>query len=401
MSIYIDRLSRPIDATRMLIKHKRTLAYLLKKRRFKQLYNFIFVTYFIRGEDCGKGVLDPIWKFFPQLTPFLWDIETEITTSCYLKCIMCEHTYWKDKSYLNQNITFKQFKKLIDQIANLKWINVTGEGSSFLNPDFMKILRYLKSRNIYVDFSHDFFFMTDEIARELIELGIERIYISLDGATKKTYEKIRVGSNFNKVIKNIKRFIQLKKEMNSPIPEICFRMAFFKHNIHEVKKMIDLISSLGGAKDLGDEPSINFVGLLEFKETKGWVREIPQNVIRKVNKKAKKYGITVFWSHPSHDESEKPPLDYCIAWTEPYIMIRGHIVPCCGVLMSNKRKFLEKYAFGNAYKKPLKKIWNSKRYKEFRKLIVNPKGKVPLLCVGCKSFNTVDRLKKYGVAHNT
>lgn len=119
-----------------------------------------------------------------------------------------------------------------------------------------------------------------------------------------------------------------------------------------------------------------------------------------MNKKAKKYGITVYWSHLSHDESEKPPLDYCTAWTEPYVMIRGHIVPCCGVLMFNKREFLEKYAFGNVYKKPLKKIWNSKRYKEFRKLIVNPKGRVSLLCVGCRSFNTVDRLKKHGVARN-
>jgi MoaA/NifB/PqqE/SkfB family radical SAM enzyme len=383
----------------MLIKHRRTLAYLLKKRKFKQLYNFIFVTYFIKGEDCGKGVLDPIWKFFPQLTPFLWDIETEITTSCYLKCIHCEHTYF-DKNYLNQNITFEQFKKLIEQIPNLKWINVTGEGSSFLNPDFLKILRYLKSRDIYVDFSHDFFFMTDEIAKELINLKIERIYLSIDAATKKTYEKIRVNSNFDKVVSNIKRFIQLKKEMNSPLPEICFRMAFFKDNIQEVEKLIELIHSFGDSKDIGDDPSINIVGLLEFEQTKGWVREIPQNVVDRVNKKAKKYGFTIYWSHPSHDESTKPPVDYCTAWAEPYVMIRGHVVPCCGVLMSNKREFLEKNAFGNAYKQPLRKIWNSKRYKEFRKLIVNPKGKIPLLCVSCRSFNTAERLKKYGASRN-
>ena len=68
--------------------------------------------------------------------------------------------------------------------------------------------------------------LTDEIAKELIELGIERIYFSIEGATKETYEKIRVGANYDKVIDNIKRFIQLKKEMKSPIPEICFRMTF-------------------------------------------------------------------------------------------------------------------------------------------------------------------------------
>lgn len=399
LAIFHDVLFRPLSATKMLLKHRRTVAYLLKKKKFKQLYNFIFVTYFIRGEDCGKGILDPVWKFFPRLVPFLWDIETEITTSCYLKCIHCEHTFF-DKSYLNQNITLEQFRKIVDPIKNLKWINVTGEGSSFLNPDFLDLLRYLKSRNIYVDFSHDFFYMTDEIARELINLGVERIYISIDATTKETYEKIRVGSNFEKVIGNIKRFIELKKEMKSPIPELCFRMAFFKDNVHEVEQLIDLIHSFGDTKDLGDEPSVNIVAILEFEQTKGWVVEIPKEVIDRVNKKAKEYGLTVYWSHSTHIEEKKPPLDYCVAWTEPYVMIRGHVVPCCGVLMSNKRPFLEKYAFGNVYEEPLKEIWDSKRYKDFRKMIVNPKGKVPILCVGCRSFNTMDRIKKYGIAQD-
>jgi MoaA/NifB/PqqE/SkfB family radical SAM enzyme len=397
LAIYRDVVFRPFSATAMLWGHRRTVGYLLKRRKFKNLYNYIFVTYFVRGEDCGKGALDPVWKFFPWLTPYLWDIEFEITTNCYLRCIMCEHTYF-DKSYLNQNITFENFKKVLDPVKNLKWINVTGEGSSFLNPDFLKILRYLKSRNIYVDFTHDFFYMTDEIARELINLGIERIYVSIDAATKETYEKIRVGSNFDKVTGNIKRFVELKKEMKSPIPELCFRMNFFKDNVHEVEKLLDLIHSFGTAKDLGDEPSLNVVSILEFEQTKGWVVEIPKEVVERVDRKAKKYGIAVYWSHPTHVEEKKPPLDYCIAWTEPYVMIRGHVVPCCGVLMSNKRPFLEKFAFGNVYEKSLKEIWDSKRYRQFRRMIVNPNAKVPILCAGCRSFNTMNRTKKYGVS---
>ena len=398
LKVYADRLVRPISATNMLLKHRRTLAYLIKKGKFKQLYNFIFVTYFIRGEDCGKGVLDPVWKFFPQIAPYLWDIETELTTSCYLRCVHCEHTHWKDKSYLNQNVKFEQFKSLVDGLPNLKWINTTGEGSNFLNPDFLKMLKYLKSKEIYVDFSHDFFYMTDEIAREIISMGVERIYHSIDGATKETYEKIRVGSNFERVVGNIKRFIEIKKEMNSPIPELCFRMAVSTENAHEVEKLVDLIHSFGETKDIGEDPSINIVGLLEFGDTKGMVSEIPQETIDRVNNKAKAYGFTIYWSHPSHDSDKKAPLDYCVAWTEPYVMIRGHVVPCCSVMMSDNRVFLEKNAFGNVYEKSLKEIWDSDRYKEFRKLVVDPKGKVPLLCAGCRAYDAESRAKKYGVS---
>ncbi|MFH1002672.1 MAG: radical SAM protein, partial [Chloroflexota bacterium] len=221
LAIYREVLARPWGATRMLWRHRRTVGYLWKKRKFRQLYNFVFVTYFVRGEDCGKGVLDPLWKYLPGLAPYLWDIEVEVTTRCYLRCVMCEHTYWPDKGYLNQDLAFEPFKELIDSLPRLKWINLTGEGSAFLNPDFMKMVRYVKSKDIYLDFSHDFFFMTDEIARELIGLGVERIYLSIDAATKETYEKIRIGSDFDRATGNIRRFIQLKKEMNSPLPELC------------------------------------------------------------------------------------------------------------------------------------------------------------------------------------
>lgn len=398
LKIYSDVLLRPRDATIMLWKHRRTVAFLWKKRKFKQLRNFIYITYFILGEGVGKNILAPVWKFFPQLVPFPRDIEVEVTTKCYLKCIMCEHTYWKDKSYLNQDLTFEQFKAIVDSIPTLKYINPTGEGSSFLNPDFMEMLRYAKSKSIYIDFTHDFVFMTDEIARELIELGIERIYVSLEGATKETYEKIRVGANFDTVTNNIKRFVELKKEMESPLPEMCFRMSFFKDNVHEVEQMVDLIHSFGGSRDIGDEPSIEFVGLLEFKETEGWVTEIPQNVVDRANIMGEKYGFTMFWAHISHLESRKVPLAYCTCWSEPYIMIRGYVLPCCSVLMSNKRPFLEKYAFGNINEKPFKEIWYSERYRKFRKLVTNPRGKVPILCVGCRGFDSTERIKIYGIA---
>lgn len=390
-------LNRPVAATVMLWRHRRTLLFLARKGAWRQLYHFVFVTYFVRGEDCGKGVLDPVWKFIPKLTPFLWDIEVEITTRCYLRCIHCEHTHWPDKSYLNQDLSLQDFKRIVNNLPKLKWINLTGEGSSFLNKDFMDILRYCRAKDLYIDFSHDFFEMPDEIARELIDLRVERIYVSIDGATKETYERIRVGSDFDKVCANIKRLVALKRERHSPLPELCFRFAFFKENMDDIPKLLPLINSFGAREDLGDDPSVNIVGLLEFEETKGWVREISPAVVRKVNKQAEKYGYTVYWSHPTHDESQKVPMDYCTFWSEPYVMIRGYVLPCCAILMSNKRPFLEKHAFGNLNQMSLHSIWDNEYFAQFRRYVTNPKAPVPLLCAGCRAVNTRDRIEKYGI----
>jgi MoaA/NifB/PqqE/SkfB family radical SAM enzyme len=78
-------------------------------------------------------------------------------------------------------------------------------------------------------------------------------------------------------------------------------------------------------------------------------------------------------------------------------MITGHVVPCCAVLMSNNRPNLERQAFGNIYNDSLKEIWDTPYYKEFRKKVVDPHAPVPEVCVGCRAFNTLSRVKKYGV----
>lgn len=397
LKVYRDVALRPFSATQMLWSHGRTLRYLACKREWRSLYNHIFTTYLVRGEDCGKGVLDPLWKLTGK-APYLWDIEVEITTRCYLKCIMCEHTYWPDKAYLNQDLKFDAFKKIIDGIPNLHWINLTGEGSAFLNPDFMKIVEYCKGRGLYVDFTHDFCHISEEEMAKLIGWGVDRIYWSFDGVTKETYEKIRVGADYWGVMANVQRFIGLKKTLRSPLPEICFRFCFFKDNLDEVILVPSLLKSMvHDVKDYGDQPSINFVALLEFEETKDWATEIPEVVIERTNGQSKAFGFTNYWSHRTHIEKEKPPLDYCTFWSEPYIMITGHVVPCCGTLMSNKRPALEELAFGNIYEEPLEKIWNTERYRKFRKMIVNPRRKVPRVCLGCRVFNTKNRENKYGV----
>lgn len=321
----------------------------------------------------------------------------EITTACYLKCIMCEHTYWKDKSYLNQHLSIDTLRQVVNSIPNLRWINLTGEGTSILNPDFMKMIQFVKSKGIYLDFSHDFVKLSEEQMRTIIRCGVDRIYWSVDGCTKGTYENIRIGANFEKVVENVKKLIQIKKEMDSPLPEICFRYCFFKHNKHEVEMIPGFLASLvENVRDYGDEPSINIVALLEFKETKDWAVEVPEYTVRYVDGVSKQLGFTNYWSHPTHIEEDKPPLDYCTFWSEPYVMITGHVVPDCAVMMSNSRPSLEKLAFGNIKEKPLKEIWDSEKYKRFRKMVVNPKGKVPKVCLGCRVFNTQDRARRYG-----
>jgi len=376
-------------------KYKKSIWYLLRKKGLKSVKNFLFVKYFVTDEGGEVAILNNIIKITKlfSLAPYPFKIEVEHTTICNKKCIICEHTYWQEKQ---ERLTFEQFKQMVDQFPKLRWINITGEGTGFLNPDFLRIIEYLRLKDISVNFVDEFDFVNEANARKLIELGVNCIWISMDGAIKETYEKIKVGCDFEKALSNIKMLLRLKKELNSPFPMLCFRFVVNRLNYTEMPKMVELIHSLG---DLGEGTKLEFVGLLTFKETeKYYLPEVPKEIIKETIQKGKNLGINVQFSHIC--KSELPSINKCTAWMEPYIMMNGYVVPCCAVMMSNKRDFLRKYAFGNLFEKPFKEIWYSERYKKFRSLVQKNKRPVPILCAGCRAYETKKREKKYGYSNS-
>lgn len=379
---------------KVLWGYRRTLIFLLKKRGLREARDFLFVKLFVSDEGGEFSILDPLFRLHPSIVKLPYKVEVEHTTACDKKCVLCEHTYWKEKSEM---LTFEEFKKIVDQFPRLRWINVTGEGSGFLNKDFLKIIQYLRLRHISVNFVDELDLLNEEIAKELIESGVNCIWVSMDGATKETYEKIKVGCDFEKALNNIWTLIKLKKEMGSLLPTLCFRFVVNKLNVHEMPKFVELIHSLG---DLGDGGKVEFVGLLKFKEIEHlFLPEVPEEIIAATIQRAKELNVCVAFSHIN--ERELPPMKYCTAWAEPYLMIGGYVLPCCAVLMSNKRPFLRKYSFGNLYQKPFKEIWMSERYKRFRQSVPKKHGAVPILCQGCRAYDTGDREKKYGVSKET
>ncbi len=83
-----------------------------------------------------------LYPFFRRF-PYHSSIEIEVSTKCNLRCIMCEHTYWKEPP---QDMSFQQVKSIVDQFPKLRWIAFTGIEEIFLNKDLMRMCGYLKNK---------------------------------------------------------------------------------------------------------------------------------------------------------------------------------------------------------------------------------------------------------------
>ena len=384
---------------RIFNNHKHVLQ-LIGQGKFRRALNLLYTIYFVPG---GEGTMQVAYKLglgkfmtkFPQFAPMPRYIEIEVTTICDKKCIFCEHTHWRTGSQEMRHMTFDEFKHICNQLPNVRWVNLTGEGSAFLNKDYFKMLRHLREKydtSIYlVDHLND---LTKNEIDELIEI-VDGLYLSIDGATKETYEKIKVGCSFDNVVSNLKYIIERKRQLKRYKPDLNIRYVIIKDNLHEVPEFIDLINSIATTKDI-DVGMINFTGLLYFDVIKEWyVDKFPEEIVNKIRKRIK--GSIPFRFEHCIDELN-PPAHRCYAWLEPYIMMGGYVMPCCSVMMSNKRDFLRKYAFGNIFEQSFKEIWNSERYKAFRKTLADPNAPVPILCAGCRGFYTRPREKQCGIA---
>ncbi|TRZ95502.1 radical SAM protein [bacterium] len=339
----------------------------LKLRGFKFAFNLFYYHFFW----CGRHPL--LTKLIYWLNPYPPYIEVEVTTRCNMKCIICEHTYWQEPQ---RDMTFEEFKYILDQFPRLRWIGLTGIGESFLNKDFIKMLAYAKSKSLLVEIYDNFSLIDQKTADELIRLKIDSVYASIDAATKDTYEKIRAGGDFGRVIDNVRYFIKAKKLNGAPLTAFNFHYIVSKVNLHEMLPYLELVHALSK----GDNVTVQFTRLLHsYKEIGDLFVEIPQDLISKVENKARESAITLSWN--ANTRGQKPTAKNCIEWTMPFIFVTGDVIPCCAGNEANQRNFQKVNSLGNIFEKNFRKIWRGEKYKELRDNLYQ--GRFPAACKDC------------------
>jgi MoaA/NifB/PqqE/SkfB family radical SAM enzyme len=144
-------------------------------------------------------------------------VYVESTNVCNLDCIMCPtglHIDTRPKGFMEWDL----YTRIIDEIAPFaEAVVLHSWGEPLLHKNIIEMIKYAKERDLWVETSTNATRLTEEVGRKLLEAGLDRVYLSMDGLTKETYEKVRVKGKFEQVLGNIERFLDLKHELGSPI----------------------------------------------------------------------------------------------------------------------------------------------------------------------------------------
>lgn len=163
------------------------------------------------------------------------DVVVETIAYCNLKCIMCPQPTLKRQ---RGEVSFAIFKKIADEIAkespstNL-WLALMGEALLTGNK-LTKIIRYAKQKGIEkVHLNTNARFLNPEMAEGLVASGLDEIIVGMDAFTKETYNRIRVGGDFDETVGNIEHLLKIKKEKGLSKPEVIMQFIVMAENEHE------------------------------------------------------------------------------------------------------------------------------------------------------------------------
>lgn len=285
-------------------------------------------------------------------------IAIEPTTSCNLRCPECPsglRSFSRPTGQLQQEF----FKEVIGQLSkHTFYLTFYFQGEPYLNPNFLDMVRYASSLNIYTSTSTNAHYLTEEKARLTVQSGLDRLIISIDGTTQQTYASYRVGGKLDKVIEGTKNIIQSKKELQSRTPYIVFQFLVVKPNEHQIDEVKQLAEELG-------------VDDIVFKTAQIYDYENGSELIPTIDKYSR------YKKLPNGKYAIKNKLENNCwkMWHSPVITWDGKVVPCCFDKDAS-------HSLGTVGENDFETIWKGKPYQQFRNHLLHSRASIDI-CRNC------------------
>jgi len=142
----------------------------------------------------------------------------DVTNVCNSRCIHCPHsTVFSGQKRRPRHLAMEHLTKVVDQCAGrrLDFVRFTADGEPLLHPQLADMLAYATGRGVGpVGLTTNGMLMDDERARAVLDSGLFMVDFSLDAATAETYAAIRRGLDFDTVVRNVERFMELRDRRN-------------------------------------------------------------------------------------------------------------------------------------------------------------------------------------------
>ena len=162
----------------------------------------------------------------------------EVTKGCNLRCIHCRATATELSS--PTDLATKAALGIIDQIAAAaNPILVLSGGEPLYRSDIFQLARYATDKGLRVALATNGTLVTKDVARMIVDAGVRRVSISLDGADAPTHDAFRgIPGAFDAAVHGLRNLKALGMSVQ-------INMTIARHNAHQLPAVLQLARNLG------------------------------------------------------------------------------------------------------------------------------------------------------------
>jgi len=332
-------------------------------------------------------------------------ISIAVNNKCILKCLHCDvgmaRRYKKSKNFFYdrgtgdekklREIPLDVLKRLVDDVYPFRPVIRPTFLEPLLRKDLFDLADYVKSKDLVFNLQTNGVLLPKKY-REIVDLGIDVVRVSLDGP-RDIHDWIRgVRGTFDKVVTGLRLIAEYKKEKNVQKPVLGISFTISGVNYKQIVGFFDILQELKILEHV--YLSLNFLRFVTYKEADSFNDMISQfafmtessvvgtnkdqidtnYLFKEIQNLLEKYPQKLYQYHffPSaltkndmgkwftSDDFLYPAITCHVPWAHCQILYNGDVVVngrCCSP------------AFGNIYEDSFLNIWNSKIAQHFRKML--------------------------------
>ena len=306
------------------------------------------------GYDLTKNNRQNLMKLAEEGKIVPTELAIETVFGCNAKCTMCfiDAPTARKKRVMKMDL----YESIVDQMSpfadQINKFDLWCLGEPTIDKWLPQRIEYAKKKNFKrTAIATNGEALNENLSKDLLDSGIDTIIASIDATNKETHAKIRVGLNYEKVVKNFENIVRLR-DKNNYKTRFIFRFVLQDLNRHQYEDFKSYWSKILNPEKNDD--------IYSYKEH-NWGGYMGNKKIMLGNQ---------------YDEFiEKKPCHY--VFESMCILADGNLALC-------PADFLEgQFALGNVKEVSPMEAFNSLAYKKLRKLNLEENKNNVDLCKSC------------------
>jgi MoaA/NifB/PqqE/SkfB family radical SAM enzyme len=313
----------------------------------------------------GPGFWESLREAFLGVRRRFSCLQVEVTSRCRARCTYCPHTTLRER-WQSRDMAMRTFGRLWPAMRTADRVHLQGWGEPLMHPSFFEMVVLARKAGCAVSTTTCGLLMDENLARRIVDSGIDIIAFSLAGTDAAT-NAVREGADFDRVCRSIATLQKIRRARGGVHLEVHFAYLMLASAMEAVRGLPALAKALGVHAAIVS--TLDYIPAPGFEEEAFGIHETEKlaeaaTVLRETEAEARSLDVEFHWSLPRPDA----PGTGCrenIARSF-YTASDGAVSPCVYVNLPTAIDHANRHVFGNVNERDVLEIWDDEKFRIFR-----------------------------------